>query len=178
MSSLSFHPFLFVAIFFVNVTLVPAGKAQYEPSPPPPKNYFNDFAHIVQPTTANELDIQLAQFDRDTTNQVTVVIYPHMIRDMSVDSYTLRLFNLWGVGQKGRNNGVALFLFLEERKLRIQAGFGLQKALPNGLCKQIIDERIVPFLRKGNFDDGLRSGVTALILAVQSGPKSVKGISP
>jgi uncharacterized protein len=170
--------FLLASSLAVNVILAPKGKAQYEPTPPPPKNYFNDFVHIVQPQTANELDSQLAQLDRDTTNQVIVVIYPHMVSDMSIDSYTLRLFNLWGVGQKGRNNGVALFLFTEERKLRIQVGFGLAKTLPNSFCQQIIDEKIAPLLRKGNFDDGIRSGVTAIIMAIRSGPQRTNSFHP
>jgi uncharacterized protein len=156
---------VFVAAFVLPTTIF----AQQGVLPSAPVHYFSDYAHVVKEATAQELDRELSQFDKDTTNQVIVAIFAKMpAGEANVDDYTLRLINSWGVGQKNRNNGVALFVFTEERKLRIQVGYGLMASLPDALCKKIIDGKIVPLLRKNDFDGGIRAGVDALIAAIQA----------
>ena len=109
-----------------------AGLRAAEVIPPRPAHYFNDYAGIVSPAVAGQLNQQLEQFERDTSNQILVAIYPRMQSDSSVEDYTVRVAQAWGVGQKGRNNGAVLFVFMQEHQIFIQVGYGLEGALPDG----------------------------------------------
>lgn len=135
--------------------------------PPPPAHYFNDYAGAVSSGTVADLDAQLAQFERDTSNQIVVAIYPHMQSDSSIEDYTVRVAQSWHVGQKGRDNGAVLFVFTQDRQMYIQVGYGLEGALPDATCHLIIENEIRPYFRAGDYDGGLRAGVTAIMQATR-----------
>lgn len=135
--------------------------------PPAPQNHFNDYARLVRPDTAQQLNAQLAQFERDTSSQLLVAIFPQMQSDSSLEDYTVRIFEAWHPGTKRQSNGAILFVFAAERRLRIATGYGLEGALPDALSKQIIENEIAPHLRRGDFDAGLTAGVHAMIAAAR-----------
>jgi len=149
------------------VLIVAAATRAAEVMPPKPANYFNDYAHAVQPAVAESLDRQLAQFERDSSDQLVVAIYPTMQTDSSLEDYTQRISDRWGVGQKGKNNGAVLFVFVAEHKLRIQTNYGEEARLTDARAKDIIEDVIEPQLRAGNFDGGLTAGVNAMIAAAK-----------
>src|SRR5206468_709072 len=105
--------------------------------PPPPRDHFNDYAGIVATPVARQLEAELTQFERDTSNQVLVAIYPRMQTDSSIEDYTVRVAQSWKVGTQEKKNGAVLFIFSQDRKLFIQVGYGLEGALPDARCKQI-----------------------------------------
>jgi uncharacterized protein len=152
---------------FLFVALLPTLAMATEVMPPKPDNYFNDYAHVVSPATATELDQKLQQFERDTSSQIVVAVYPKMQSDSSIEDYTVRVAQSWGVGQKGKDNGAVLFVFVQDHKMYIQVGYGLEGALPDALAKQIIENEIKPSFRNGDFDSGLRAGVTAILQATK-----------
>jgi uncharacterized protein len=152
-----------VLAFFLSLCF--AGAA--EVIPPRPANHFNDFAGVVRPETATQLNRELADFERETSNQIVVAIYPRMQSASSIEDYTVRVAEQWGVGQKDRKNGVVLFVFPESRDVRIVTGYGLEGSLPDALAKQIIENEIVPRFRTGDFDGGLAAGVQAMMAAVR-----------
>ena len=155
-----------IRLLGVFVALVAAfGAFAAEVIPPAPSQYFNDYAHVVSPATAAELNRQLEQFERDTSSQILVAVYPKMESDSSIEDYTVRVKQAWRVGQKGKDNGVVLFVFAQDHKMYIQVGYGLEGALPDALAKQIIENEIKPHFRNGDFDGGLRAGVTAVLAA-------------
>ena len=135
--------------------------------PPAPEHYFNDYAHVVRPATAQALDNELTQFERDTSNQIVVVIYPQLQTDSSLEDYTQRLVDRWGVGQKDKNNGAVLFVFIQDRKSRIATNYGLEGALPDAVCKRILDDEMAPRFRAGDYDGGLEAAVTAMLAATR-----------
>ena len=143
------------------------GLAAAEVIPPAPPNHFNDFAGVVRRETATQLNGELAQFERDTSTQLVVAIYPRMQSASSVEDYTVRVAQRWAVGQRDRRNGAVLFVFQESRDIRIQTGYGLEAVLPDALCKQIIENEIVPRFRAGDYDAGLAAGVRAMMAAVR-----------
>ena len=154
----------FICIFLVLfATLATAAEV----IPPRPEAYFNDYARVVSSATATELNRQLEQFERDTSSQILVAVYPKMQSDSSIEDYTVRVAQSWGVGQKNKNNGAVLFVFVQDRKLYIQVGYGLEGALPDALAKRIIENEIKPHLRNDDFDSGLRAGVTAILQAAK-----------
>jgi uncharacterized protein len=150
-------------VFCFGPALLPAA----ERIPPAPARYFNDAAKIVSPATANRLNAQLEQYERASTNQLLVAIYPRMETDSSVEDYTVRVAQSWGVGQKGRNNGAVLFVFPQDRQLYLQIGYGLEGALTDAEAHRIIEQVLKPRFRAGDFDGGLTAAVTAMIAATQ-----------
>ncbi|HTX66657.1 MAG TPA: TPM domain-containing protein [Opitutaceae bacterium] len=135
--------------------------------PPRPDHYFNDYAGLVSPAVAGQLNQQLEQFERDTSNQIVVAIYPHLQSDSDIDDYKVRVAQAWGVGQKGRNNGAVLFVFVQDRKLAIATGYGLEGALPDGICQLILAREIQPRFKQGDYAGGLQAGIAAMIAATR-----------
>ncbi len=145
-----------------------AADAPLEVIPPAPTKHFNDYAGVTKAATGERLDQTLADFEKRTTCQFVVALYPKMQTTSSMEDYTVRVFNHWGVGQKDKNNGVVLFVFPQDHKMRIATGRGLERTLPDEVCKRILDEKITPRFKQGDFDGGLTAGVDAIISAVKS----------
>jgi uncharacterized protein len=135
--------------------------------PPPPTAYFNDYAHVVPAGTASQLNQTLEDFERQTSEQIVVAVFPTMQSDSSVDDYAVRVFRSWKVGQKDKNNGAVLFVFVQNHRMFLQVGYGLEGVLPDALCKRIIDEQITPRFKAGDFDGGLTAGVQAILAATK-----------
>jgi uncharacterized protein len=149
------------------VALIGSATLRAETLPPKPARHFNDYARLVSTDTARQLDARLAQFERDTTNQIVVAIFPKMPSASSVEDFTVRTAQSWGVGQKGRNNGAVLFIFVQDRQAYISTGYGLEGALPDALCFQIIDEQLKPRFRNGDYAGGVAATVDAMIAATR-----------
>jgi uncharacterized protein len=135
--------------------------------PPAPQQYFNDYAHIVSSQTASRLNQTLEDFERQSSEQIVVAIFPTMQSDSSIEDYTVRVAREWKVGQKDKNNGAVLFVFVQDHKMFLQVGYGLEGVLPDALCKRIIDEQISPHFKVGDFDGGLTAGVQSILAATK-----------
>jgi uncharacterized protein len=135
--------------------------------PPAPARYFNDYAGVTSADTASRLNQTLEDFERDTSNQILVAVYPHMESDSSIEDYTVRVAQAWKVGQKQKNNGAVLFVFTQDRKMFLQVGYGLEAVLPDALAKQIIENELKPRFRNGDFNGGLSAGVAAILAATK-----------
>jgi uncharacterized protein len=153
------------AVLLFGCTAVFAAAA--EVIPPAPQNHFNDYAGVVRRETGAQLNRELAQFERDTSSQLLVAIYPRMQSASSIEDYAVRVFEAWHPGQKRQSNGAILFVFTEDRQMRIQTGYGLEGALPDALCKQIIENELVPRFRAGDFDGGIAAGTRAMMAAAR-----------
>ena len=135
--------------------------------PPTPKKYFNDYAQVVSQGTAERLNKTLENFEKESSDQIVVAIFPKMQSDSAIEDYTVRVAREWKVGQKDKNNGAVLFVFVQDRSMFIQTGYGLEGALPDAICKRIIEDEIVPRLRNGDFDGGLTAGVQSIMAAAK-----------
>jgi uncharacterized protein len=135
--------------------------------PPKPDRYFNDYAGVVSKEAAHRFNERLAQFERDTSNQVVVAVFPKMQSDSDVADYTQRVAQAWGVGQKDRRNGVVLFVFTEDRKMFIQVGYGLEGALPDITAFDITEYNIKPYFRVGDYEGGLATGIDLILKAIR-----------
>lgn len=135
--------------------------------PPAPRNHFNDYAGIVAAPVAQQLESELTQFERETSNQILVAIYPRMQSDSSIEDYTVRVAQAWKVGTADKKNGAVLFVFSQDRKLYIQVGYGLEGVLPDARCKQIIANEITPRFRAGDFTGGVAAGARAMLAAAR-----------
>ena len=154
---------LFGLLLGLFTTFAPAA----ETIPPAPRDHFNDYAGVVLPAAARQLNDELTHFERTTSNQIVVAIFPHMSSDSSIEDYTVRVAQAWGVGQRDKKNGAVLFIFSQDRKLWIQVGYGLEGVLPDALCKQIIANEITPRFHNGDFTGGVAAGVHAMLAATR-----------
>jgi uncharacterized protein len=134
-------------------------------APPKPPRFFNDYASLVDAQTAETLNRKLEDFERTTSNQILVVIYSSLPPDTAIEDFTQEAFRAWKPGQQGRNNGAILFVFVKDRKMRIQTGYGLEGALPDAICKRIISDELAPRFQSGDFAGGLTAAVNAMIAA-------------
>jgi uncharacterized protein len=149
------------------ISLLCLGAFADEVIPPPPAQYFNDYAHVVSPATAAQLNQTLENFERESSDQILLAVFPKMQSDSSIEDYTVRVARSWRAGQKAKNNGAVLFVFVQDHKMFLQVGYGLESVLPDALCKRIIDEQIAPRFKAGDFDGGLAAGVQSIIAATK-----------
>ena len=137
--------------------------------PPAPEHFFNDYADVVSSATASQLNQQLEQFERDSSCQIVVAVFPTMQSDSSIDDYTVRVAQSWKVGQRDKNNGAVLFVFILRTA---RCSFKLataSKAMPDITCKRIIDNEIKPSVFQDGDYDGVPEGrwVTAMPAAAK-----------
>lgn len=157
-TSVRFFAFAWLA-FTLLVSAAPAAV------PPPPAAHFNDYAGFIPADRARALDARLAQFERDSSNQIVVAIYPRLPDRTALEDYTVRTAQAWGVGRKGRDNGAVLFVFVADHALRIEVGYGLEGRLTDAVSHAIIENELKPRLRAGQPADALDAAVKAMVAA-------------
>jgi len=154
------------SILVLSVILA-SGAFAAEVIPPKPAGYFNDYANVVPKEKALAFNEKLAQFERETSNQVVVAVFPKMESDSDVFDYTYRVKEQWGVGQKGTNNGAVLFVFVQDRKMFLQVGYGLEGVLPDITARDITEHVVKPHFKTGDYAAGLEAGINAIIQATR-----------
>jgi uncharacterized protein len=133
--------------------------------PPAPKQRVNDYAGILTAQEKEELESMLTRHETETSNQIVVAIFPSLEQE-SLEDFVNRLFERWRIGQKVNNNGVLLAIFLKERKIRIEVGYGLEGTLTDALSSRIIRDEIAPDFRAGRYGSGIRAGLQAIQKAI------------
>ena len=146
---------------------------------PEAKGYVNDYAHVLSAESWSKLNDLCREVEEKTGAQIAIATVK-TVGENTVAEYVNELFEKWSVGQKGKDNGVMLFLAYQERKVRIEVGYGLEGTLPDITTGRILDQLVVPEFRRGNYDAGIRAGAAALagIIADASGVKITGAASP
>ncbi len=143
-----------------------------------------DFTSTLSTQELSGLESKLVAFNDSTSTQIAVVII-QSTGSYEISEYAVQLFNKWGIGQKKNNNGVLVLVAKEDRKVFINTGYGIEGALPDALCKRIVERDIVPNFKLGQFYDGIDAAVNS-IMSLVSGEytaedylnKSKKGDKP
>lgn len=152
----------FVAVLLAAVWLAATpALAQNAPRFPPLTGRVVDSADLISPETEAALTTRLEALERDTTDQVVVVTLPDL-QGYPIEDYGYQLGRAWQIGQGGKNNGVLLIIARDERKVRIDVGYGLEPVLTDALSALIIHNDILPPLREGSYDRGVTAGVDAI----------------
>jgi uncharacterized protein len=157
--------FALAAVFFLGANLLRAA----ETIPPKPAGYFNDYAGVVSREAALRFNEKLAQFERETSNQVVVAVFRKMESDSSIEDYGQRVAQAWGVGKKevSQGNGVVMLVFIDDKKISIQVGYGLEGALPDVVAFDIQTRHITPHFRNGDYEGGLARGIDLICKAIR-----------
>jgi len=128
---------------------------------PTPYKYINDYVGVVEPEYVQKIISVGKELEDKTTAQVTAVIIDSL-QGITIEEYAVELFRRWGVGQKGKDNGVLLLVAINNRQMRIEVGYGLEGAIPDGKAGRIRDEYIIPYFKEGNYSKGIYYGYLAL----------------
>jgi uncharacterized protein len=140
-------------------------RAQPHNIPPKPDRYITDQAGVLDAQALQSINMELDQFERETSNQFVVAIFSALPADADLYQFCTFTARAWNVGQKDRNNGVVLFVFVQDHKMYIAVGRGLEGALTDELTREIRDFVIAPHFRKGDYAGGIQAGVDAIIAA-------------
>ncbi len=133
-----------------------------------PQGDVNDYAGILSPAERKNLEDRTIDLRRKTGAQLAVVILPSL-EGGQVDDFTNKLFARWGVGQKGKNNGVMLLVAIRDRKARIEVGYGLEPILPDALAGRVLDEQLYPAFKQQRYAQGLTQAVSRIAGIVERG---------
>ena len=135
-------------------------------SPGSAQGYVTDFAQIVSESVEAELEAKLSALEKSDSTQIAVVTVPSLQEDV-IENYAVELFSEWGIGKKDIDNGVLLLVAPNERKVRIEVGYGLEGALTDLESHLIIENVILPAFKDGEYDKGIQQGVFGIIESVQ-----------
>ncbi len=131
-----------------------------------------DNAQMLDPATRQQLTQQLQALEQTSGDQIVVVTVPDL-QGVPIEDYGYQLGRAWGIGQKGKDNGALLIVARDERKLRIEVGYGLEGVLTDAQSWVIVNQVIVPKFKAGNFSQGISDGVAAMIQVVGGEPLAV-----
>jgi uncharacterized protein len=136
---------------------------------PPLRGRVNDYAKLLTQERAVALAAQLEKFEQETGHQIAVLTIPSLEGD-SLEDFSIRVAETWKIGKKGFDNGAILLIARDDRKLRIEVGYGLEGVLPDAIASRIIREVITPRFRSGDFAGGIEAGVEAILKVTRGEP--------
>lgn len=139
--------------------------ADFPPVPSPPR-LVNDLAKTMSADQVAALEQKLIEFDKTTSTQISIVTIKNL-GGYEVAQYAVELANRWKIGRASKDNGVLVLAAIDDHKINISTGYGLEGALTDALCGRIIRNEIVPYFKTGNFYEGFNKGTDAIIKATK-----------
>lgn len=152
---------LLTAVLYFGMSLTPAVA-----DVPPLTSRVNDYAAMLSKDTIRSLEDQLENFERSDSTQIAILTIDSLQGD-SIEDFSIRVAEAWKLGRKEHDNGALLIISKNDRKIRIEVGYGLEGRLTDLLAGRIIDNIISPAFKQGQFDQGVQDGVQAMISATQ-----------
>jgi uncharacterized protein len=144
---------------------------------PASRGYVSDFANVLDDETTRTLILQLRALEQDTTAEIAVVTVSSL-GELSLEDYAVQMFKEWGVGQKGKNNGILVLIVPSTHDMRIEVGYGLEGDLPDGLAGEIARTNFMPKFKTGDISGGVRDGVARLVAVVRNATSQLYSQSP
>ncbi|MEY2904342.1 MAG: hypothetical protein RJA52_358 [Bacteroidota bacterium] len=138
--------------------------AQEIPQPMSPPRLLNDFHGLISPGAAEEIESQLLAYNDSTSTQIAVVIETTLF-DGDDFQRAFAIYDSWKIGTAGKDNGVLLYVAVNDRKIRIITGYGAEGFLPDALARRIIENVIKPPFIEENYDEGILNGVKVIMAA-------------
>ena len=152
--------------WLIPVLLLLWGNAVHGLDVPPLQGRVNDYAHLLSPSTINQLEITLRELETTDSTQIVVLTIPSLEGE-NLESFSLKFAETHGIGQKAFDNGALLLIAKDDRKIRIEVGYGLEGVLTDMIAGRIIRNQITPLFRNGNFDQGVINGIDTMVSVVR-----------
>ena len=144
---------------------------------PPLTGRVVDGADVLSAATKQKLDTLLAEQERQTGNEVVVATLKSL-QGQAIEQFGYQLGRAWGIGQKGKNDGAILIVVPNERKVRIEVGYGLEGTLTDAQSKLIIENILLPAFRKNDYDAGILAGTVTILRALGGNPSNADSYLP
>lgn len=168
-----------IAAILLSATMTGGEAAAPKPTPssasgggapvlPRPKRVVTDAAGWLSAADVTRLEAELVGLQKQGLAQIVIYIAPSLPAGANLEELTLRTANSWGVGRAGADDGLVIFVFAAERKVRIEVGLGLEKAISNEAAARVIRENIAPAFRRRAYGEGLHSAVQELARLIRS----------
>ncbi len=138
---------IFLLIFIFGFQSLFAQKIESRPVPP---MAVNDFGNMLEPFQKQALEQKLRNYNDSTSSAIVIITVPDL-QGYDIAEVALKYLRDWGIGVKGKNNGVLILVSKAEHKARIETGYGMEGVLPDILARQIIDERMIPFFKNNDY---------------------------
>jgi uncharacterized protein len=145
--------------------------------PPAPTAHVNDYAGVLSAAESQALDRNLTEREASTGAQMVVAIFPSLEGE-SLEDYSIRLAQQWRIGQKKLDDGVILLVFIKDRKVRLEVGYGLEPVVTDAVAAQIVRERIAPRFREGRYAAGIEAAVAGVFERIGAGAGPGKRPAP
>lgn len=158
---------LFAAQAFAQVPAWEGGTDGLKPVPAL-KARVTDLTNTLNPAEAQALDGKLAAWEQQTGNQLVVLLVP-TTQPEPIEAYSIRVADAWKIGRKGQDNGALLVVAKDDRKLRIEVGYGFEGSLTDATSRRIIAETIAPAFRQNQYARGIDAGVDQIMAVVDKG---------
>ncbi len=129
---------------------------------PTPKGFVNDFAAVLDQASRHRLEERLAVYERETTNEIAIAIFPSF-GGRTIENVAVTLFEEWKIGKRANNNGILIVAAIQDRRVRIEVGYGLEGKVTDAEAGRIIRDVIAPHFRQGRYVEGLEGAVDALV---------------
>jgi uncharacterized protein len=171
-----FKTFLLAAAFGLLLVFC-AGSLIALDVPPAPTQWYTDTAGLLDSSQAAALNEKLRSFEQQSGTQFIIYVMP-LLDGEALEDYTIRCASKWKVGSKKYDNGLILFVFVKERKLRIEVGYGLEGTVTDAISSRVIREYVAPHFKTGDYAGGLNAGADALIAKIRGGEAPVPPTSP
>lgn len=162
---LPLRPWLIVLL----LTLAAPFAAHAEVAIPTLSQRVTDLTGTLEPETVSRLENNLAQFESDKGSQIAVLLLP-TTEPEDIAQFGIRLAEAWKIGREGVDDGIILIVAKDDRRVRIEVGYGLEGVIPDAVAKRIIEEDITPRFKQGDFSGGVEAGVSRMMRLIEGEP--------
>ena len=155
-----------IAAVLITALCLAAGSPALGLDVPRLKGRVNDYAGLLSSDQAARIEQALQKHEMQTTNQIVLLTIPSLEGE-DIEGFSIRVAEIWKVGQKGRDNGVIFVVARDDRKMRLEVGYGLEGALTDAESSQIIRNVVVPLFRQGEYYTGIAAGIQSIIQSIE-----------
>ena len=138
--------------------------------PEKPRGMVSDFAEVIDQNMESQITALVQEVEQKTSAEIAIVTVPSLEEGDS-ETMAVELYKKWGIGKKGKDNGVLILVSVQDRAVRIEVGYGLEAILPDGKCGEIIREDMIPYFKEGQYGNGIAAGTIRIsgIIAQNAG---------
>jgi uncharacterized membrane protein YgcG len=172
------HALLVILAILLGTASCRSGQALLTSIPVTPNRFVTDLAGVLSPEDLSSLEAELSTVKGRGVAEMVIYIAPTLPPGQTLEDFTLRAANAWGIGDAHANDGIIIFVFMAERKVRIELGLGVSDAISDEAAARVIAESIAPAFRRSDYAGGLRSAVhelVTLLLVHQLGSAQASG---